>query len=167
MAFSLVKKPGEKRSAPIQGSTVANYSPVPPCTLVFLNSARNVPEGTELGLETSYISMGRNHECLISFGEEYQMVSRLHAAIEWYNGSFTLCHLSETNQTLVNGKTVMGKGLLRDGDIIQLAPFGPKLKFKVSEVQAKKIKKSLDTYQLATITVVCIAVLLLVFLVFF
>lgn len=159
MAWSTVKNQQEKRNAPI-GAAGYNLSPAPPCRLVFLDSAREIAEGTELNMETCYISLGRNSECLISYGEEFPMVSRLHAAIEWSNGSFSLTHLSSTNQTLLNGRPISRKWFLQDGDVIQLAPSGPKLKFRMLEQEVKK-RKRIDPYQLALVAVVLISVVLL------
>lgn len=164
MAWSTVKK-REAKGKPVYGKAGSNGSAAPPFTLVFLDSARNIAEGTELSLEASYVSLGRNSECLVCYGEDFPMVSRLHAAIEWTNGSFSVSHLSSTNQTLLNGRPISRKWFLQDGDVIQLAPSGPKLRFRLAEQQSRRRGK-VDLYQLAIVAVVLVSVLLLAWLLY-
>lgn len=164
MAWSTVKN-REQKGRTAKGKAGYDDSPAPPCTLVFLDSTRNVAEGTELSLEASYISLGRNSECLVCYGEEFPMVSRLHAAIEWTNGSFSISHLSSTNQTLLNGRPIARKWFLQDGDVIQLAPSGPKIRFRLAPKQGS-IARRPDLYQIAIVVVVLVSVVLLAWLMY-
>lgn len=164
MAWSITNKPAGNKEV-INGHPIQNSSPVFPCTLVFLDSGKNIPEGTEQRIEAPYISMGRDSDCLVCYGEEFPMVSRLHAAIEWNNDSYSLRHLSATNQTLLNGRPISRKWFLHDGDVIQLAPSGPKLRFKAPIVSApEKKKRRIDSYQVAMAAIVVLATLLLAWL---
>lgn len=163
MAWTVEKKSEEKWQPKLNKPGI-NNSPVPPFTLVLLDRTKNAPEGTELNLEVPYIGIGRNQDCLVCYGDEFPMVSRLHSAIEWINGSFSIAHLSSTNQTLLNGRPVARKWFLQDGDIIQLAPSGPKMRFKTSGQPAEQRRKQPDIYQIGIVVVVFISVLLLVWL---
>ena len=167
MAWSTLKKPADNKQV-TNGKHLDKPVSVTPYKLVFLDSAVNVPEGTEQTIDTPYVSLGRDNECIISYGDEFPMVSRLHAAIEWSDDSYSLRHLSSTNQTLLNGRPIARKWFLHDDDVIQLAPSGPKLKFKmplILNTQPAKSKNK-DYYNIAMITLVALAVLLVSFMLY-
>ncbi len=166
MAWSTLKKSADNKQV-LNGRAVDKQQPTAPYTLVFLDSAKNLPEGTEQKMDTPYVSLGRDNDCLVCYGDEFPMVSRFHAAIEWSDDSYSIRHLSTTNQTLLNGRPIARKWFLHDDDVIQLAPSGPKLKFKmplVLSTQPSKDKK--DFHNIAMITLVVLAVLLVTFMVY-
>ncbi|WP_225000350.1 FHA domain-containing protein [Cesiribacter sp. SM1] len=167
MAWSTLKKSADNKHV-ANGRAVEKQQPTAPYTLVFLDSAKNLPEGTEQKMDASYVSLGRDNDCMVCYGEEFPMVSRFHAAIEWSEDSYSIRHLSTTNQTLLNGRPIARKWFLHDDDVIQLAPSGPKIKFKMplvlSTQSSEKSKK--DYYNIAMITLVVLAVLLVAFMVY-
>lgn len=167
MAWSTLKKPADTKQ-PINGKQLGKSQSASPYKLVFLDSAKNIPEGTEQLIEAPYISLGRDTDCLISYGDEFPMVSRLHAAIEWTEDSYSLRHLSSTNQTLLNGRPIVRKWFLHDDDVIQLAPSGPKLKFKMPLVpnNQENIKARKSYYNIAMIAMIVLAVLLVSLMVY-
>ncbi|WP_161622711.1 FHA domain-containing protein [Cesiribacter andamanensis] len=157
---------------------MSNAHPTSPCVLVLLDPARDMPQGTEQSLQLPYISLGRDTDCTICFGDDFPMVSRLHAAIEWSEEGYSLRHLSNTNQTLLNGRPIGRKWFLHDDDIIQLAPTGPKIKFKVPLIlnirpgRKKKpaaaksgLSARLNVENVALVAVVVLAVLLTILMV--
>lgn len=86
------------------------------------------------------IVMGRDGSCQVRWEdtEEFQMVSRKHAAIEREGDNWTLIHLpSATNPTIINGmKRLTQPGeryYLQSGDEIQLASNGPRMLFIVPQ----------------------------------
>lgn len=169
MSWSAIKEPVGRRKGNDNRIRRNEAVPPPPCTLLFLDYAGDIPEGTEHRLVASKISLGRGETCTISYGDDYPMVSRVHAAIEWGNNNYYLRHLSETNQTLLNGRPINRKWFLQDNDVIQLAPSGPKLRFNTNkEVSPSPAdepvspgKKNIDIYQVALVVVVTISVSLI------
>lgn len=83
-----------------------------------------------------YIILGRSQNCDVRFDDKYSVVSREHAAIKRDGDGWVLIQLSKTNSTLLNGHPINDKWFLQDGDEIQLAVNGPKLKFKVPAQQS-------------------------------
>ena len=153
--------------------------PTTPYILVLLDPAsKEMPVGTERSIEAPYISLGRDRDCTICYGDEYPMVSRMHAAIEWSDDGYSLRHLSNTNQTLLNGKPIGRKWFLHDDDVIQLAPTGPKLKFKMPLIlnmkpsKANAGKKGAEILEknsmenIAMLAVIVLAVLLTILMVY-
>ncbi len=129
MTKPALKKPADNNEV-INGKSLNASVPTSPYILVMIDGAKNMPQGSEKSFEAPYLSLGRDSDCTISYGDDYPMVSRLHAAIEWSEDGYSLRHLSNTNQTLLNGRPIGRKWFLHDDDVIQLAPSGPKLKFK-------------------------------------
>lgn len=173
MAWSALKKFSDKKDV-TNGNSLSKSQPTSPYILVLLDAAKDMPEGTERSLESPYISLGRDSDCTICYGDEYPMVSRLHAAIEWLDEGYSLRHLSNTNQTLLNGRPIGRKWFLHDDDIIQLAPSGPKIKFKVPLIlnmnpRSKKVgsdgKKS-SVENIALTAVIVLAVLFAILMVY-
>ncbi|AHM61117.1 multidrug ABC transporter ATPase [Flammeovirgaceae bacterium 311] len=172
MAWSILKNSEDSQDS-ANGRKLNSTEPSYPYTLVFLDAAKNAPQGTEKVIDAPYISIGRDSDCLISYGDEFPMVSRLHAAIEWSEDSYSIRHLSNTNQTLLNDRPIARKWFLRDDDVIQLAPSGPKIKFKLPMIiNTRPPKKGssgsskLDLHNIALITVIVLAVLLTVLMVY-
>lgn len=160
-----------------QGKPLHMGLPKFPYTLVFLDATKDLPQGSEKLIQAPYVSLGRDSDCLISYGDEFPMVSRLHAAIEWNEDSYSLRHLSNTNQTLLNGRPIAKKWFLRDDDEIQLAPSGPKIKFKmplILSMQPAKAKAkangpalpAMDMQNIAIIVLIVLSVLLVTLMVY-
>ena len=173
MAWSALNKSEDNQDV-ANGKSLKKSTPSYPYTLVFLDATKNGPPGTEKVIDAPYVSIGRDSDCLISYGDEYPMVSRLHAAIEWGDEGYSLRHLSSTNQTLLNDRPIVRKWFLRDDDIIQLAPSGPKLKFKLPMIintrpeghGSKLDMKNLDMHNIAIISLIVLGVLLSVLMVY-
>jgi len=77
------------------------------------------------------VEIGRDPKCQVRYDEHFETVSRRHAAIVRDGANWKLMPLSKTNPTFLNGERVMKEWFLQDGDEIQLAINGPKLKFIV------------------------------------
>ena len=79
------------------------------------------------------IEIGRDPQCEVRFDENFETVSRRHAAIIKDGNNWKLAPLSQTNPTFINGKTVQSEWYLQYGDEIQCAVNGPKLVFRTGE----------------------------------
>jgi biopolymer transport protein ExbB/TolQ len=79
------------------------------------------------------VELGRDASCQVRFDEEFETVSRKHAAIVREGENFKLIHLSQSNPTLVNGKPINGSYYLQTGDEIQLSVGGPRIGFIVPQ----------------------------------
>lgn len=188
MASSVFPQPSESKNGVSNHKSLTNALPSSPYILVLLDSAKDLPGGTEKSIEAPYVSLGRDSACTICYGENFPMVSRLHAAIEWSEDGYSISHLSNTNQTLLNGRPISRKWFLHDDDVIQLAPSGPKIKFKVpliintqpkrgslkssSFLKGNSLKMSDSTKKdlvdnVAMIAVIALAVLLTIVMVYF
>lgn len=182
MPGSDIKKPANNK-VDIKDGKMDKQSPAPSYTLIFLDAAKNAPQGTEKSTDAPYVSIGRDSSCEISYGDDFPMVSRLHAAIEWKDDEFVIKHLSNTNQTLLNGRPIAQRWYLHDDDVIQLSPSGPKIKFKRPLIlnmkeqpakqkrQAPKEKQPLKTnskglYTISLVAVIVLAVLLTALMVY-
>lgn len=75
------------------------------------------------------IEIGRDPRCQVRFDEQFQTVSRRHAAIVRDGDNWKLVQLSKTNSTYLNGHKVEKEWYLQNGDEIQLSTNGPKLGF--------------------------------------
>lgn len=84
----------------------------------------------------SYAEMGAKPDELIDLsGEEYaRTVSRTHSRMIYHRGQWQICHISTTNQTLLNNYVMdIDERLnLRDGDIVELG--GVRLVFLLDHV---------------------------------
>lgn len=127
-------------------------------------------------ISDDYVELGRDVSCAIRFDESFVMVSRRHAAIARENGQIVLLHLSSTNQTLINGRPVHKEWVLHNGDEIQLAADGPRVRFytvadKVSMKLTDRIKvfseKSLKPYRYALLGLGALFVVTAIVAVFF
>ncbi len=77
------------------------------------------------------IELGRDSHCQVRFDETFSTVSRRHAAIVREGDNWKLIQISQTNTTLLNGKSIKTEWYLQNGDEIQLSVNGPKLGFIV------------------------------------
>ena len=75
------------------------------------------------------IELGRDNKCQVQFDENFNTVSRRHAAIVRDGDNWKLIQLSQTNQTFLNDRPVTNEWYLQNGDEIQLSVNGPKLGF--------------------------------------
>lgn len=79
------------------------------------------------------IELGRDPRCQVRYDENFQTVSRRHAAIIKDGENWKLVQLSKTNPTFLNGRQVANEWYLQNGDEIQLSTNGPKLGFIIPE----------------------------------
>ena len=79
---------------------------------------------------SNQIEIGRDFKCEVRFDENFETVSRRHAAIVSDKNNWKLIPLSQTNPSFVNGKIVHKEWYLLNGDEIQCAVNGPKLVFR-------------------------------------
>jgi hypothetical protein len=105
-------------------------------TLQFLTDTGEYPANATKVVAAAYVELGRDKECAVRFGEDAPTVSRKHAALERKGQKVYIYNLSETNQTLVNGRPVHKEWLLHDGDEIQLSADGPRMRFMLPAEQA-------------------------------
>lgn len=88
------------------------------------------------------IELGRDSSCQVRFGDDCPTVSHKHAAIVKDGEGWKLIHLSQTNNTYVNGQPVAGECPLNSGDEIRLSSNGPVLGFIVPQ-GAKSVVSSI------------------------
>jgi len=88
------------------------------------------------------IELGRDSSCQVRFGEDFPTVSHHHAAIVREGEGWKLVHLSQTNNTYVNGQPVSGDCRLNSGDEIRLSSNGPVMGFIVPQ-GAKSVVSSI------------------------
>lgn len=99
------------------------------------------------------IVLGRDSNCQVRFDDEsWPSVSRRHAAIEKDAQGWKIIPLSQTNSTLVNGRSIDKEWYLQNGDEIQLATNGPRLGFivpagKQSLVSSIKLTERLNLFR--------------------
>lgn len=99
------------------------------------------------------IILGRDSNCQVRFDDEsWPSVSRRHAAIEKDAQGWKIIPLSQTNSTLVNGRSIDKEWYLQNGDEIQLATNGPRLGFivpagKQSLVSSIKLTERLNLFR--------------------
>lgn len=80
------------------------------------------------------VELGRDPSCQVRFDDDScPTVSRKHAAIVRDGQNWQLIHLSGSNPTIVNGRTVQGSYYLQSGDEIQLSANGPRMGFIVPQ----------------------------------
>jgi hypothetical protein len=104
-------------------------------TLEFLTDSKDHPAGSSITIKSHYITFGRDEACDVHFDANQSLVSRTHAAIERRSDKIVLVQLSDTNQTLLNGRPVNQEWALQSGDEIQLSPNGPRIRFQASAVK--------------------------------
>lgn len=74
---------------------------------------------THYPIKPDKTTIGRSSACDVSINQP--TVSRVHAELNWKNGSLHITHLSPINPTLVNGVPVSETCELRTGDLIEIA----------------------------------------------
>lgn len=101
--------------------------PAPPLIIVQIIHIEGPLKGQIQEFSKLEISVGRHPSCDVRFPSECGTISRQHAKIirEW--NQFRLTDLS-ANGTFVNGKKI-NQIHLKDGDVITIAPNGPKVSF--------------------------------------
>jgi RsiW-degrading membrane proteinase PrsW (M82 family) len=85
--------------------------------------------GRSLDLRSGVLEIGRDAACGLRF-ESVAEVSRRHATLTCEAASYVLADAGSTNGTLLNGQPV-GTSAVRDGDLIQLGPRGPRLRVAI------------------------------------
>jgi hypothetical protein len=144
--------------------------------LEFLTDSKDHPAGSSMTIKSHYITFGRDEACDIHFDANQSLVSRTHAAIEKRIDKMILLHLSDTNQTLLNGRPVNQEWSLQSGDEIQLSPNGPRIRFLVAPVKpvslglTKRIQifsqQALKPYKRAIVILLALFLLIIVIGVF-
>lgn len=97
------------------------------------NSSKYHQAGESQKIIIDEIMLGRDSSCQVRFDESFSTVSRKHAAIVKEGTNYKIVHLSQSNQTYVNGQPVAGEYYLQTGDEIQLSSQGPRLGFIVPQ----------------------------------
>jgi len=110
----------------LAGIDVASYK------LEFLTSSEHYSTGKTEQIVVPFIELGRDKSCVIRFGESDEFVSRKHAAIQMRDKDRVLIAMSQTNPTLINGRPISGEWFLQNGDEIQLASRGPRMRYLTS-----------------------------------
>jgi len=127
-----VSVPVSAPEAPEKGkSTVFGGSARPYCILEHRTGSRYHEAGEKQKIIIDHAEIGRDPNCAVRYDEQFETVSRRHAAIIRNGNDWKLVAMSKTNPTFVNGKMVQGEWYLQHGDEIQCAVNGPKLVFKV------------------------------------
>ena len=86
--------------------------------------------GENQTISVERVEIGRAPECAVRFDEQFEIVSRRHAAIIKDGDDWKLVPVSQTNSTFVNGRRVHNEWYLQHNDEIQCAINGPVLVFK-------------------------------------
>jgi ABC-type multidrug transport system ATPase subunit len=76
------------------------------------------------------IRLGREPGLEVVIASTAANVSRRHAEIRRQDNTFILVDLGSFNGTFLNGRRIVGGEILHDGDVIQLGPGGPSLRFR-------------------------------------
>lgn len=87
--------------------------------------------GEQQKIVVDCIEIGRDARCQVRFDDDFNTVSRRHAAIIRDGDRWKLLPISTTNATLVNGKRITSEEYLHSGDEIQVSLKGPKLRFVI------------------------------------
>ncbi len=74
--------------------------------------------------------MGREPGLDVVIASTAANVSRRHAEIRRQDAAYLLVDLGSFNGTFINGRRIANGEVLRDGDVIQLGPGGPSLRFR-------------------------------------
>ena len=121
---------------PIQGDErvtiplLGGYERKPYFTLEHIVGSRHHYAGEQQKITADQVEIGRDPKCEVRFDENFETVSRRHAAIIRDGNHWKLVPLSQTNSSLVNGEKVYKEWYLQHGDEIQCAVNGPKLVFR-------------------------------------
>lgn len=124
------------------GRDVANY------TLTYMNATKSHRQGDFQTIVMPYIELGRSSDCVVQFGDEYNTVSRKHAALRMDNGRIMVKHLSATNPTIIRRGTAgtveqltmeNQEAELQNGDTLQLSSDGPSMRFNATETRTSSM----------------------------
>lgn len=74
--------------------------------------------------------LGRDPNVDVVIAANAANVSRRHAEIRKQEGVYILVDLGSFNGTFINGRRIVGGEILHDGDVVQLGPGGPSLRFR-------------------------------------
>jgi len=112
-----------------QGAAMLSGKDIPNYTLTFEDQPKNISE-RERTFWAPTVTLGRNSNCTVQYGDNFNTVSREHAMINTNpDKTITVHQLSQTNPTLINGQPIGDTQQLQPGDTIQLSYQGPKLRF--------------------------------------
>jgi len=118
--------------APEKGKSTVFAGPEKPYYLLEHRTGSRYHEaGEKQKIVIDHAEIGRDSNCAVRYDEQFETVSRRHAAIIRNGNDWKLVAMSKTNPTFVNGKMVQGEWYLQHGDEIQCAVNGPKLVFKI------------------------------------
>lgn len=144
------------------GLKMVSGTDVPAYTLEFLTKSEKHPQNTSQTIVVPYVELGRDGNCVVTFGKDTPMVSKKHAAIERRGPETVLKQLSQTNQTFINGRPVVKEWFLTNGDEIQLSANGPRIRYLTTAAKTSTIglskriqlfaQQSLRPYRRALIT---------------
>lgn len=88
---------------------------------VTLRVVQGTREGAEYPLRRERLTLGRKREADLVFDDD--LMSRVHAAIEFHDGGFRVVDLGSRNGTRLNGEPV-SSSRLQDGDRIEIGNHG-------------------------------------------
>lgn len=115
------------------GMKILGGANIPTYTLEFLSNTVRHKQGTFQTIVMPFIELGRDKNCAVCFGDDAPTVSRKHASIERKGTDLFIRNLSQTNQTLVNGRPVISEQQINNGDEIQLSLEGPRLRYNQTQ----------------------------------
>ncbi len=106
------------------------------CQLVFLTGER---AGTAFPITKTPAWCGRDPRCELAFDPQRNLtISGWHAQIVHKANAYYLIDAS-TNGTFLNGQKIDGEVPLSEGDIMELGPGGPRLRFSATAVQGVEV----------------------------
>ncbi|MFC1705570.1 FHA domain-containing protein [Planctomycetota bacterium] len=79
------------------------------------------PSGARILGQDHIYTLGRDHDCDVVL--PHHEVSRRHAKLRWFKGSFRLKDLDSANGTFLNGTRLEETGTLEEGARLELGPF--------------------------------------------
>jgi hypothetical protein len=110
---------------------IGGYVKKPYFTLEHKVGSRYHNVGEHQMIVADQAEIGRDPTCEVCFDENFETVSRRHAAIIRDGSNWKLVPLSQTNPSFINGKMVQKEWFLQHSDEIQWAINGPKLVFRI------------------------------------
>lgn len=109
--------------------------------IVFKEDSKRHAEGDTETILVDSIVMGVSPECQVRFGDDCSTISRRHAIIERDGNKWKLVHLSQVNNTYVNGQAVQDTCYLHNGDEIRLSKHGPLMGFIAPEGSSGSVQR--------------------------
>ena len=109
-----------------------SYEKTPYFTLEHQMGSRYHHVGEYQKINAEQVEIGRDPSCGVRFDENFETVSRRHAAIIREGSHWKLVPLSQTNPSFINGQIVQRAWYLQNGDEIQCAVNGPRFVFRTS-----------------------------------